>query len=83
MQNAEQTVLDEDGRSVLRLLETLPPAQREVLALAVDGFTPTEIAELLGKTRAAVRKNLQFARERLKHELAFRSAEQEQKNDPV
>lgn len=47
------------------LLKALPPAQREVLACIVDEFTLREIAELLGKTEAAVRQNLCAARKRL------------------
>jgi RNA polymerase sigma factor (sigma-70 family) len=55
----------EDRQWVTQLLGSLPPAQREVLALVVDGFEPAEIARLLGKTAAAVRQNLHAARARL------------------
>lgn len=55
----------EDGQWVMQILSSLPPAQREVLALVVDGFTPAEIAQLLGKTADAVRQNLCAARARL------------------
>ena len=47
------------------LLKSLPPAQRDVLACIVDEFTLQEIAELLGKTEAAVRQNLCAARKSL------------------
>ena len=47
------------------LLKSLPPAQQEVLACMVDMFTQQEIAQLLGKTEAAVRQNLHAARKRL------------------
>jgi RNA polymerase sigma-70 factor (ECF subfamily) len=55
---------------VTRLLKSLPPAEREALAFVVDGFTPQEIALLLGKTDAAVRQNLHAARKRLTKYLA-------------
>jgi RNA polymerase sigma factor (sigma-70 family) len=50
---------------VTLLLKSLPEAQRQVLACVVDTFTPQEIAQLLGKTEAAVRQNLCAARKRL------------------
>jgi RNA polymerase sigma factor (sigma-70 family) len=55
---------------VLELLEQLPPAQREVMACIIDDLRPAEIAELLGKTPAAVRQNLSAARRRLRKYLA-------------
>lgn len=60
----------EDRQWVLQHLNALPPAQREVMACVVDDLSTAEIAEALGKTEATVRKNLQWARERLKVELA-------------
>lgn len=56
----------ENKEAVMQILGTLPTAQRNVLALIVDGFSPTEIAELLGGTPQAVRKNLERARRRLR-----------------
>jgi len=56
----------EDRQWVTQLLQALPLAQREVMACIVDGFKPTEIAILLGKTPEAVRQNLHAARERLR-----------------
>jgi RNA polymerase sigma factor (sigma-70 family) len=50
---------------VTLLLKSLPEAQRQVLACLVDTFSPQEIAQLLGKTEAAVRQNLCAARKRL------------------
>jgi RNA polymerase sigma factor (sigma-70 family) len=50
---------------VTLLLKSLPVAQRQVLACMVDMFTAQEIAQLLGKTEAAVRQNLCAARKRL------------------
>ena len=54
----------------MQLLESLPPAQREVLACMIDMLTPQEIAQLLGKTEAAVRQNLCAARKSLLRYLA-------------
>jgi RNA polymerase sigma factor (sigma-70 family) len=59
----------EDRQWIVQILSSLPPAQREVMAFITDGFTPTEIATLLGKTPAAVRQNLHAARARLTLEL--------------
>jgi RNA polymerase sigma factor (sigma-70 family) len=59
----------EDRQWVAQVLSSLPPAQREVMAFITDGFTPTEIATLLGKTPDAVRQNLHAARARLTLEL--------------
>lgn len=47
---------------VIHVLRALPPRQRQVLALTVDGWTPVDIAELLGLDAAAVRSNLKKAR---------------------
>ena len=54
---------------VLETLRGLPPAQLEVMALRVDGHSPAEIAELLGKTPQTVRATLREARRRLKQTL--------------
>jgi len=59
----------EEHEWVMLLLKSLPPAQREVLAFMVDSLTGQEIAQLLGKTEAAVRQNLCAARKRLKARL--------------
>jgi RNA polymerase sigma factor (sigma-70 family) len=60
----------EDSQWVRQHLEALPPAQRAVMEKVVEGLSTAEIGALLGKTEATVRKNLQWARERLKVELA-------------
>lgn len=50
-----------------KLLAVLSDRQREVLAWALDGFSPTEIAHQIGNiTPATVRSTLSQARERLK-----------------
>jgi RNA polymerase sigma-70 factor (ECF subfamily) len=59
----------EDRQWVAQILSSLPPAQREVMAFITDGFTPAEIATMLGKTPDAVRQNLHAARTRLTLEL--------------
>ncbi len=55
----------EDAEWVRQLLESLPPAQREAMALVVDEYKPAEIAELLGAKPDAVRRRLHVARNRL------------------
>jgi RNA polymerase sigma factor (sigma-70 family) len=60
----------EEQEWVMQLLESLPPAQREVVACMVDMFPRKEIAQLLGKTDAAVRQNLCAARKSLVSYLA-------------
>jgi RNA polymerase sigma factor (sigma-70 family) len=49
-------------QQVIEVLRALPPRQRQVLALTIDGWTPAEIAGLLGIDPAAVRANLMKAR---------------------
>jgi len=58
---------DEDTTTVIALLKALPPAQREVLALAADGWEPGEIAEITGQNTATVRSNLRHGRRKLIH----------------
>lgn len=48
------------------LLGGLPDRQREVMALKLDGFEPTEIADILNLSPETVRSNLRHAREKLK-----------------
>jgi DNA-directed RNA polymerase specialized sigma24 family protein len=54
----------------------LSDGQRTVMALVIDGFEPTEIAERLGKTPEAVRQSLRAARTRLQHHLQEQQASQ-------
>jgi len=58
-----------DGDDALRMIRTLPPAQRNVMLLAYDGFRPSEISEIIGVSVATVRSNLRHARIALKQEL--------------
>lgn len=55
----------EEQEWVTQLLKSLPRAEQEVIAYMIDQFTRREIAQLLGKTEAAVRQNLRAARKRL------------------
>jgi RNA polymerase sigma factor (sigma-70 family) len=71
----DDTEIKEQTRFVLEALQTLAPNQRAVMAWTYDGFTPTEIAEHLECEPAAVRKNLQRARENLKRTLRMRREE--------
>lgn len=67
----------EDREWVMQMLDSLPPGQRDVMAFIVDGFTPTEIAALLGRSPAAIRQSLRDARLRLTEALRReRAAEQ-------
>jgi RNA polymerase sigma factor (sigma-70 family) len=75
---ADLHAVDDDGTSVsvcvnrqwiIDLFETLPPVQRAVMIGFFDGVPTRDIAEALGKTEAAIRKNLQLARTRLQLEL--------------
>lgn len=51
---------------VLEMLDTLPKEQREVMAWIIDGYEPSEIAEMTGQKPATVRSHARYAREKLK-----------------
>ncbi len=55
----------EQRHVVLRLLNTLPSRQRQVLAWTLDGYSSTEVAAELAMKSAAVRANLKQARRAL------------------
>jgi RNA polymerase sigma-70 factor (ECF subfamily) len=59
----------EDGQWVSQLIGSLSPAQQEVMAFAVDGYKPGEIAELLGIRQGTVSQRLFAARQTRKHAL--------------
>ncbi|PZG14849.1 RNA polymerase sigma factor [Nonomuraea aridisoli] len=61
-----QLTLWEDQEWVEQMLDRLPPAQREIMAYYLEGMTGSEIATYLDKKAPTIRKNLQFARDRLK-----------------
>ena len=55
----------EETQAVLHGLRQLPLAQRQVLALIYDEFSYGEIAQIMGISQAAVRKNAERARRRM------------------
>ncbi len=55
----------ENTEWVRQHLAALPPAEHAVMALTFDDYQPVEIAAILGKSQAAVRRNLHDARHRL------------------
>jgi RNA polymerase sigma factor (sigma-70 family) len=57
--------------AVLSAIRQLPPLQRQVFALHFDQLETSEIAEVLQISTAAVRKNLERARARLKELLGL------------
>ncbi|OLE27776.1 MAG: hypothetical protein AUG44_09310 [Actinobacteria bacterium 13_1_20CM_3_71_11] len=67
----------ENREWVLQMLRSLPAGQRDVMAFIVDGFTPTEIATLLGRSPAAIRQSLHDARLRLKETLRRERADEQ------
>jgi RNA polymerase sigma factor (sigma-70 family) len=70
-EGAEDTRLTrlEDDEWVADVLTCLPPAQREVMECIARGLDRNEIAETLGKSKAAIRRLLCDARTRLASEL--------------
>jgi len=59
----------EEERNFIALTRLLSTAQRAVLALHIEGFQAPDIAETLGMTPDAVRKNLKEARATLMNSL--------------
>ena len=57
---------------VLEALQSLPSKQRDVMALLVDGYTPSEIASIIGLTAEAVRQNIKRGRQSLRTLLQSR-----------
>lgn len=56
--------------AVLDALARLPPRQREVMVLSLEGHNPAEIADILGIDPQAVRASLLKARRKLKGYLS-------------
>lgn len=54
---------------VQQLLDELTPGQRQVISLLTEGLAYEEIAQALGKTAGAVRKQAQLGRDHLKKML--------------
>src|SRR5215467_11465298 len=76
----------EDKQWVDHVLESLTPAQRDVIRLVADGASNQEIAEQLGKNDATIRQHLHNARDHLKvhPEIAPRaSRELQPQNRPL
>jgi RNA polymerase sigma factor (sigma-70 family) len=61
--------LREQEHQVLAALRRLPLAQRQVMALVYDQFSYSEIAGIVGKSEATVRKNAERARTAMKELL--------------
>ena len=53
----------------LRLIQSITPRQRQILAWTYDGFEPTEIAALLRENPATIRSNLRHARAALERKI--------------
>ena len=59
----------EETQAVMHGLRQLPLAQRQVLALIYDEFSYSEIAQITGTSEAAVRKNAERAKRRMRELL--------------
>jgi RNA polymerase sigma factor (sigma-70 family) len=59
---------DQEAR-IFQAIKSLPYRQRQVMAWTLDGFTPSEISEILGISPVAVRGSLLKARRELKVRL--------------
>jgi RNA polymerase sigma factor (sigma-70 family) len=65
----DQLTAFEDSQWVADVLSVLPPTQRKVMECIARGLASDEIAETLGMSRDAVRRNLCYARRRLARTL--------------
>jgi RNA polymerase sigma factor (sigma-70 family) len=74
----QQLLLWEDRHWVDQMLEPLPQKQKEAMKLVTEGYTPKDIATLLGRTPEAVRQNLLEARRRLRREMQQEPAGEQQ-----
>ena len=64
----EITILAAEGCDrIIKAVEGLTPALRETAYLMIEGYEDKEIAEIMGKTWAAIRKNKERVRKELKH----------------
>jgi RNA polymerase sigma factor (sigma-70 family) len=63
--------LREQEQQVLAALRRLPLTQRQVMALVYDQFSYREIAEIMGKSEATIRKNIERARAAMKEILGI------------
>jgi RNA polymerase sigma-70 factor, ECF subfamily len=66
----KEIIVKEDLRRVRETMDELPERQREVLYLhACEGFSLTEIAEILALSPQAVKASLSLARKRMRQKL--------------
>ena len=72
LNSGDIAVLNEEEQSVQDAVASLPPMQRQVMALTLAGFTAAEMAQLLGCEPSAVRQNQVRARNSLARSLGFR-----------
>jgi DNA-directed RNA polymerase specialized sigma24 family protein len=56
-----------------QLFDALPPAQREIMAMTVNGLATNEIADRVNKTPETVRKLRSLGRQRIKHLIGTES----------
>lgn len=63
--SVEKVEFRDDAAKVIHLISGLPARQREIMAWTLDGFTPVEIAEILGIPSGTVRGSLLKARREL------------------
>ncbi|GLY80066.1 RNA polymerase sigma factor [Actinoallomurus iriomotensis] len=81
IQETKELAFDGDVQYVMNMLAGLPTDQREIMAWAIDGYGPSEIAELTGRTAATVRSQLRHARRKLAQTIAQRNHEPTRKED--
>jgi RNA polymerase sigma-70 factor (ECF subfamily) len=62
-------MLNEEQRAARAAISQLPITQRQVFSMCFDGFSYSEIAEVLEITEAAARKNMERARAKLRELL--------------
>ncbi|GLY80528.1 RNA polymerase sigma factor [Actinoallomurus iriomotensis] len=80
-QHANHLSFTGDVEYVMGLLTSLPTEQREVMAWTIDGYEPSEIAELTGRTASTVRSHLRHARKKLGQAIAQRNDEPTRKEE--
>lgn len=66
--DAAAIAIIEELPATLSLLRRLPPQQRMVMALHLDGFDTAGIAEIVNANSNTVRSHLRYARQRLRAE---------------
>lgn len=57
-----RVLLSEAAEEGMRILRSLPPAQRETYVLRIEGMEYSEIAELTGRSEEALRQNMNRAK---------------------